>query len=78
MYVTVTHDLIPIQIATNASLSSTSAVRMLTVLTLKRTITAYVMRDTLEMGSLAMVSYTSVCTAYKSGEFGGSTLTLAG
>ena len=39
---------------------------------------AHVMRDTLEMGSLAMVSYTSKCTAYKPGEFGGSSLTLAG
>ena len=68
----------PIQIAMNASVGSTCVVRMLTVLTLRRAMSAHVMRDTLEMGSLAMVSYTSVCTAYKSGEFGGSTLTLAG
>ena len=68
----------PIQTAMNASLSSTGVMRVLTVLTLWRAITAHVMGDTLEMGSLAMVSCTSVCTAYKSREFGGSTLTLAG
>jgi len=51
---------------------------MLAVVTLRRAITVHVMMDTLEMGSLALVSYTSVCTAYKPGEFGGSTLTLAG
>ena len=47
----------PIQRAMSVSLSSTGAMRMLTVLTLRRATSAHVMRDILEMDSLAMVSY---------------------
>ena len=59
----------PIQIATSASLSSTGVMRMPDVMTLRIATTAHVTWDTVEMDSPAMVSYTSIYTAYKPGEF---------
>ena len=55
----------PIQIAMSASLSSTGVMRMLDVRTLWIASNAHVTWDTVEMGSPAMVSYTSICTVYK-------------